>query len=80
MTWCVMSIGKERLYMDMRDLYAVMERPGGKAVDIYSTLFPDGITVDHTFDEVTTLHESLAQETYEVEFEMDPNLLEVASD
>lgn len=54
MSWEAFRIKGEWVYMDMRDLYAAVSR--GPATDLYTTIFPEGITVDEPITEVMTRH------------------------
>ena len=59
MTWAVLKAGKERVFMDMRDIYAVWERPDKKGCDVYTALFPDGVTIDHPFDLIINTYQEV---------------------
>ena len=59
--WFVTKVGKEKLLMDLKDVYAVMSR-GPKETDIYCTIFPEGITVDHNFDDILASMEHMESE------------------
>lgn len=43
------------LFMDARDIYAAISN-GPDATDIYTVMFPEGITVDETIEEVMNKH------------------------
>lgn len=47
-----MNINGLRMLMDSKDIYTVMERGDKKSCDIYCTIFPEGITVDHELEEI----------------------------
>lgn len=66
--WFITKIGKEQLLMDAADIFALMSR-GPKETDVYCTIFPEGITVDHAFDEIVDVLESMIQ-TNETEEEL----------
>lgn len=55
MTWAVMKIGKEKIYLDFQDLISLISR-GDNATDVYTAMFPDGITVDHPLEDVIATH------------------------
>lgn len=53
----VVMAGKNRMLLDAKDVYNVLER-SAKECDLYTTVFPEGITIDHGFE---TVVESLAE-------------------
>lgn len=57
---CIMMVGKQRAVIDLADIYMVMERPGGKSCDIYTSIFPEGLTVDHELESIMTTIEEIA--------------------
>jgi hypothetical protein len=59
MSWEAFKIKNEWVYMDMSDLYAAVSR--GNMTDLYTTIFPEGITVDEEITEIMTKH---AEATY----------------
>jgi hypothetical protein len=54
MSWELFKIKGEWVYMDMKDLYGAISR--GDSTDLYTTIFPEGITVDATLAEVMDKH------------------------
>ena len=78
MSWLILKTDSGRMYMDARDVYGILERKGSKDCDIHTTLFPDGITVRHSFDMLVQAHtEALSDED---ESETDCDDLEMEDD
>ena len=64
MSWLVLKTKKGRVYMDALDIYGIVEN--GTYCDVHTTLFPDGISVEHEFDLLIQAHmEALLDEDEE---------------
>lgn len=58
------------LYMDARDIYAAISN-GDAATDLYTDMFPEGITVDEPITEVMNKHTEALHEAFSSEDDED---------
>lgn len=52
MSWVEFHAGTSRVLLQSHDILAVLERTGSDICDIYTSAFPAGITVDHTYQDI----------------------------
>lgn len=84
LSWVVFKtvIGKKTcwLYMDARDIYAAISN-GDAATDIYTDMFPEGITVDEPITEVMNKHmEALHEDFSDQDDEDESSISDTGSD